>query len=54
MIFEEKKIILKNGITAVLKTPETNDAEQMLDCIIYATQIMSREVSIAMVLFMKN
>ena len=33
MIFEEKKIILKNGITAVLKTPEIHDAEQMLDCI---------------------
>lgn len=33
MIFEEKKIILKNGITAVLKTPETHDAGQMLYCI---------------------
>ena len=33
MIFEEKKITLKNGITALLKTPEINDAEQLLSCI---------------------
>lgn len=33
MIFEPKTIILKNGQTAVLKTPETADAEQLLHCI---------------------
>ncbi|MGN0545704.1 MAG: GNAT family N-acetyltransferase [Acutalibacteraceae bacterium] len=33
MIFEEKKITLKNGITAVLKTPEIEDAEMMLNSI---------------------
>ena len=33
MIFEEKKITLKNGITAALKTPELHDAEQLLDCV---------------------
>ena len=33
MILDEKQIILKNGVTAILKTPEINDAEQMLDCI---------------------
>lgn len=33
MIFEEKKIILKDGTTAVLKTPETEDAEKQLNCI---------------------
>ena len=33
MIFEEKKVILKNGIEAVLKTPETKDAEMLLNCI---------------------
>ena len=33
MIFEEKKITLKNGITALLKTPEIQDAEQLLSCI---------------------
>ena len=33
MIFEEKKVILKNGIEAVLKTPETEDAEMLLNCI---------------------
>lgn len=31
MIFEEKKIILKNGITATLKTPEISDASELLD-----------------------
>ena len=30
MIFEEKKIILKNGITAILKSPCIEDAEKML------------------------
>lgn len=33
MIFEEKRITLKNGITALLKTPEIQDAEQLLSCI---------------------
>ena len=33
MIFEEKKIELKNGITATLKTPEISDAEKMLKLI---------------------
>lgn len=33
MIFKEKKITLKNGITAALKTPELHDAEQLLDCV---------------------
>lgn len=27
MIFEEKKIELKNGLEAILKTPEIEDAE---------------------------
>lgn len=31
MIFEEKKIILKNGTEAILKTPEIEDAEKMLE-----------------------
>lgn len=31
MIFEEKEIILKNGITAILKTPEISDASELLD-----------------------
>ena len=45
MIFEEKRIILKNGINAILKTPETHDAEQLLDCIKIAsgeTDFLSR------------
>ena len=33
MIFEEKKIILRNGKEAIFKTPEHNDAERMLDYI---------------------
>lgn len=33
MIFEEKKINLKNGKTAVLKSPGTEDAEKMLNYI---------------------
>ncbi len=33
MIFKEKTIQLKNGRTAVLKTPEVEDAQQLLDCI---------------------
>lgn len=31
MIFEEKKIVLKNGKTAILKSPCTEDAEKMLN-----------------------
>ena len=31
MIFDEKKIILKDGTTAILKTPEIEDAETLLD-----------------------
>lgn len=31
MIFEEKKIILKNGVEAILKTPELKDAQKMLE-----------------------
>lgn len=45
MIFEEKKITLKNGITAVLKTPEESDAEQLLNCVKIAsgeTDFLSR------------
>lgn len=33
MILQEKKITLKNGITAILKTPEITDAKQLLYCI---------------------
>jgi len=31
MIFDEKKITLKNGTEAILKTPEIEDAEKMLE-----------------------
>lgn len=33
MIFEEKKIILKNGVEAILKTPEIEDAKMLLNSI---------------------
>lgn len=33
MIFEDKKITLKSGVTATLRTPETADADKMLDYI---------------------
>lgn len=33
MIFEDKKITLKNGVTAILKTPEITDAAKMLSYI---------------------
>ena len=33
MIFEEKEIKLKNGVTAILKTPEISDGEKMLNLI---------------------
>ena len=31
MTFEEKKIILKNGLEAILKTPEISDAAELID-----------------------
>lgn len=31
MIFQEKKVTLKNGIIATLKTPETQDAQMLLE-----------------------
>ena len=34
MIFEAKQITLKNGLTAILKTPEAGDGKKMLNCII--------------------
>ena len=37
MIFEEKKITLKNGVNAVLKTPEIEDAEALLNNAIQTT-----------------
>ncbi len=37
MIFEEKKLILKDGREAIFKTPEIEDAERMLDYIIKAS-----------------
>lgn len=33
MIFEEKKIVLQNGKTAILKSPCVEDAEMMLNYI---------------------
>lgn len=33
MIFEQKKVILKNGVEAILKTPEISDAEMLLNSI---------------------
>ena len=36
MIFEEKEIVLKNGKTAILKSPHVADAENMLNYIIKA------------------
>ncbi len=37
MIFKEKKIELKNGVNAVLKTPEIEDAEILLNNVIQTT-----------------
>ncbi len=31
MIFEEKKVILKNGVKAILKTPEISDAPALIE-----------------------
>lgn len=45
MIFEAKEITLKNGIKAILKTPETTDAKMFLDNILAAsgeTEFLSR------------
>ena len=45
MIFDEKKILLKDGTTAVLKTPEIEDAEMLLNSIKTAsneTEFLSR------------
>ena len=45
MIFEQKKIILKNGEEAILKTPEISDAEMLLNSIKTAggeTEFLSR------------
>lgn len=47
MIFEYKKIILKDGTTAILKTPEIEDAEMLLDSIKTAsdeTEFLSRTI----------
>jgi len=47
MIFEEKKIILKNGMEAILKTPEIEDAEMLLNSIKTAsdeTEFLSRTI----------
>ena len=47
MIFEEKEIILKNGITAILKTPEPEDAEMLLNSIKTSsgeTEFLSRTI----------
>lgn len=45
MIFEEKKIVLKDGREAIFKTPEISDAEAMLKYIIKAcgeTEFLTR------------
>ncbi len=47
MIFEEKKITLKDGTTAVLKTPESEDAEMLLNSIKTSsgeTEFLSRTI----------
>ena len=31
MIFKEKKIVLKNGVEAILQTPEISDATELID-----------------------
>ncbi len=31
MIFEEKKVVLKNGVEAILKTPEISDAPELIE-----------------------
>ena len=47
MIFEDKKIILKDGTTAIFKTPEIKDAEMLLNSIKTAsseTEFLSRTI----------
>lgn len=47
MIFEEKKVILKDGTSAVLKTPETQDAKTLLDNVKFTaveTDFFSRSI----------
>ena len=47
MIFEEKKVILKNGMEPVLKTPEIEDAEMLLNSIKTSsgeTEFLSRTI----------
>ena len=47
MIFDEQKIILKDGTTAILKTPEIKDAEMLLNSIKTAsneTEFLSRTI----------
>ena len=39
MIIDEKTIVLKDGRTCLLRSPQTNDAQQMLDYL----QIIARE-----------
>ncbi len=47
MIFEEKKVVLKNGAEAILKTPEIEDAEMLLNSIKTScteTEFLSRTI----------
>ena len=47
MIFDDKRIILKDGTTAILKTPEIEDAEMLLNSIKTAsneTEFLSRSI----------
>ena len=47
MIFEEKKIVLKNGVEAILKTPEIEDSEMLLNSIKTSsgeTEFLSRTI----------
>ena len=47
MIFEEKKTVLKDGTSAILKTPEIEDAEMLLNSIKTAsseTEFLSRTI----------
>ena len=47
MIFEEKKVILKNGVEVILKTPEIEDAEMLLNSIKTSsgeTEFLSRTI----------
>lgn len=47
MIFEEMKIVLKNGVEAILKTPEIEDSEMLLNSIKTSsgeTEFLSRTI----------